>query len=327
MAEPPVRSAPPLHWSARDAQLASDSRKKRRLPMSLAHAADLLLATIALAYACASAAYFARLVGRSGGIASIGKPLLVVAASLHLGHFFLVATVVRACPVQGIHEATSFTGAAAAWLFLGASTFRRGPDTRLEVVGAFIAPFALAAVLAARFIGLGDPPAQVRSAILPIHVTAVLLAVALFTVASALAATYLLQEKQLKQKKIGGLLQRLPPLDVLDRASHRFLLAGFPLLTIGIVTGLVWIGRVGSEGSGIRQVLTYAAWFLFAGVLFMRSAGGWRGRRAAWGTLLGFGCAVLVFLVYLARPGQARPQPGARSVIEPAGVIAPGAQG
>lgn len=297
--------------------------------MTLAHAADLLLATIALAYACASAAYFARLVGRSGGVASLGKPLLAVAASLHLGHFFLVATVVRACPVQGIHQATSFTGAAAAWLFLGASTFRRNSDTRrsLEVVGAFIAPFALAAVLAARFIGLGEPPAQVRSAILPLHVTTVLLAVALFTVASALAATYLLQEKQLKQKKIGGLLQRLPPLDVLDRASHRFLLAGFPLLTIGIVTGLVWIGRVGSEGSGVRQVLTYAAWFLFAGVLFMRSAGGWRGRRAAWGTLLGFGCAVLVFLVYLARSTQVHPQPGARSVIEPAGVIAPGAHG
>ena len=297
--------------------------------MTLAHAADLLLAAVAAAYAFASAAYFARLTGRSSGVVSLAKPLLAVGATLHVTHFVLVATVERACPVQGIHSATSITGAAAAWLFLGAQALRRNAEARrsLEVVGAFIAPAALGAALASRFIGLGEPPAHVRSAILPLHVTTVLLAVAFFTVASALAATYLLQEKQLKQKKIGGLLQRLPPLDVLDRISHRFLLAGFPLLTIGIVTGLVWVGKVGSGGNGVRQVLTYAAWLMFAGVLFMRSAGGWRGRRAAWGTLLGFGCAVLVFLVYLARSGQSHPQPGARSLVEPAGIVAPGAKG
>jgi ABC-type uncharacterized transport system permease subunit len=223
------------------------------------------------------------------------------------------------------------TGAAAAWLFLAVSTVRRNAETRrsLEVIGAFIAPFSLATVLAARFIGAGEPAPRVRSAILPLHVTTVLLASAFFTVASAVAATYLLQEKQLKQKKMGGLLQRLPPLDVLDRISHRFLLAGFPLLTIGIVTGLVWIGRVGTDDvRWLRQILTYAAWLLFAGVLFMRSAGGWRGRRAAWGTLLGFGCAVLVFLVYLARAGQApHPQPGARSLIAPVNETTPGAVG
>jgi ABC-type uncharacterized transport system permease subunit len=136
-------------------------------------------------------------------------------------------------------------------------------------------------------------------------VTAILLASALFAIASALAATYLLQEKQLKQKRALGLLQRLPPLDVLDRASHKFLLAGFPLLTLGIVTGLVWIGKIGSEAGLLRQVLAYAAWVLFAIVLLMRSAGGWRGRRAAWGTILGFACAVLVFLVYLVRNAHA----------------------
>ena len=54
----------------------------------------------------------------------------------------------------------------------------------------------------------------------------------------------------------------------------------------------------------IRQVLAYAAWVLFAGVLLMRSTGNWRGRRAAWGTILGFGCAFLVYLVYLVRNVQ-----------------------
>jgi ABC-type uncharacterized transport system permease subunit len=174
---------------------------------------------------------------------------------------------------------------------------------KLEVVGAFVAPQALAAILAARFIGSPDDATTgVRTAILPLHVTSIMVASALFAVASALAATYLLQEKQLKKKKTAGLLQRLPALDVLDRASHRFLLAGFPLLTIGILTGLLWIGHANtSKMAMVRNVLAYTAWILFALVLLMRSAGGWRGRRAAWGTLAGFGCALVVYVFYLVR--------------------------
>ncbi|GAC1352355.1 MAG: hypothetical protein NVS3B20_07680 [Polyangiales bacterium] len=259
-------------------------------------AADLVLASAAVTYALASALYFMQLAGKET-LVRAAKPLLGLSALLHFAHFFLISFVQRACPVEGIHQATSLTALVAAGLFLLISRF-----WRVEVVGAFIAPVALAALLAARFIGAPDPAPKVGNTILPIHVTAILLASALFAIASALAATYLLQEKQLKRKRSVGLLQRLPPLDVLDRASYRFLLAGFPLLTIGILTGLLWIGKIQTgEIALLRQVLSFAAWLVFAMVLLMRSAGGWRGRRAAWGTILGFGCAVLVFLVYLVR--------------------------
>lgn len=263
--------------------------------MDLARASDLLLAATASSYAVASGVFFMQLAGKGTGRGA--KLLLGVGTVLHAGHFFLISSVQRACPVEGIHQATSLMALLAAVIFLLASRF-----FKVDVIGAFIAPVALAALLAARFVGAPDPIPPVRNAVLPLHVTAILLASALFAVASALAVTYLLQEKRLKKKRAVGLLQKLPPLDVLDRASYRFLLAGFPLLTLGILTGLLWIGKIRSgELALLRQVLTYAAWLLFAAVLLMRSAGGWRGRRAAWGTILGFGCAVLVFLVYLVR--------------------------
>ena len=260
-------------------------------------ATDLVLAATAACYAIASGLYFTQLAGRAPRGVRYAKIVLGLAVLLHFGHFLLISMVEKACPVEGIHQATSLMALSAAGIFLLISGFYR-----VDVIGAFIAPVSLSALLAARFVGGPDPTPPVRSAVLPLHVTAILLASALFAIASALAATYLLQERQLKQKSTGGLLQRLPPLDVLDAASHKFLLAGFPLLTLGIVTGLLWIGRIHENDAGLlRQVLAYMAWVLFAAVLLMRAAGGWRGRRAAWGTILGFGCAVLVFLVYLVR--------------------------
>ena len=40
---------------------------------------------------------------------------------------------------------------------------------------------------------------------------------------------------------------------------------------------------------------------LIGGVLLLRAAAGWRGRRAAFGTILGFGLTVLVLVIYLMR--------------------------
>lgn len=265
--------------------------------MSLTLVADLLLVVTAIAYAVASGLYFSQLAGREAGT-RFARPILGVAAVLHLGHFFVSNANAKVCPINGVNVATSLMALIAVAIFFVVSRVKK-----LEVVGAFVAPQALAAVLASRLVGNAEATTQgVRNAVLPLHITTILLGTALFAVASALAATYLLQEKQLKKKKIGGLLQRLPALDVLDRASHRFLLAGFPLLTIGILTGLLWVNQVSSTKIAVvRQVLAYTSWILFALVLLMRSAGGWRGRRAAWGTIAGAICAFLVYVVYLVR--------------------------
>ena len=92
----------------------------------------------------------------------------------------------------------------------------------------------------------------------------------------------------------------MPPLDSLDRAEHRFLLAGFPFLTLGVLTGTLWAGHVDTAHFAdiARVVFGYVTWGLAALVLFLRSAAGWRGRRAAYGTIAGFAFAVLVLISY-----------------------------
>lgn len=266
--------------------------------MSPAFAADLVLIAAATLYAVATVLYLAQLIGRPG---RGGRIAMIAATLLHGLHFIVVSMIARACPVTGIHTATSLMALTTSVGFLFVA---RRP--RVEVVGAFVAPLALMAVLAARFVGASgrgiEVTKTVHGVVLPLHVTSIMVASALFAVASAISATYLVQERQLKAKRSIALLSRLPSLDTLDRLSARFLVAGFPLLTLGVATGLLWIGSAKAGSSQLfRQGVGLLAWLQLAAVLFMRGAAGWRGRRAAWGTIAGFLCAMFVFALYLLR--------------------------
>jgi ABC-type uncharacterized transport system permease subunit len=265
--------------------------------------ADLLFGATAAVYLAACVLFVAFLLGRAEQAASWAPRLVAVGVPLHASQIVVSSLVLHVCPVEGIHFAMSVVSmlAAAAYVAVRARF-------RIDVVGAFVAPLALTFLLASRFVGVGQGGApRLRSAILPFHVAANLLGVALFTMAFAAAVAYLLKERRLKQKKLEGIFERLPPLDALDRAEHRFLVAGFPLLTVGVLTGTLWAREVEAGGAQeiARAAFAYASWGLFGLVLLLRAAAGWRGRRAAYGTIAGFGFTVLVLLLYLVRGAAA----------------------
>lgn len=259
--------------------------------------ADALFIATALTYLAACTLFVAYLAGRADWTLRQAPRLVGLGAALHATHIVVASLVWRVCPVEGIHFAMSVVSMLACVAYLSMRT-----RFRIDVVGAFVAPIALTFLLASHFAPT-EPSQRVKSAILPFHIASNLFGVALFTLAFAAAVAYLVQEHRLKQKKLIGAFQRMPPLDALDRAEHRFLLAGFPLLTIGILTGTIWARHVeaGSASEVARAAFSYVSWLLFAAVLLLRAAAGWRGRRAAYGTIAGFGFAVLVLLIYLLR--------------------------
>ncbi len=268
-----------------------------------------LFALTATAYFVACVLFVAYLSGRvkSAGSLKWAARLVGAGALMHTAHIIVTSLVLHICPIRGMHFAMSVVSVLACVVYLVIRL--RYP---IDVLGAFFAPVALTFLLASQVIGTTDasgPAEGMKSAILPIHVTVNLLGEALFLLAFAAAVAYLVQENQLRHKKLGGIMQRLPPLDALDRAEHRFLLAGFPLLTIGILTGTLWARRV-EAGSAVdvwRAAFGYATWVLFAVVLLLRAGAGWRGRRAAYGTIAGFGFAVVVLVIYLVRSLSAPP--------------------
>ena len=275
------------------------------VPVTPGLAFALFLATAA-AYLVASVLFIGYLVGVPTGASwnRLAPRLLGVGAALHAAHIVVASLVAHVCPVEGIHFAMSVASLFACVVYLAFRT-----RWRIDVVGAFVAPLALTSLLASRFVGGGDvaPSPAVKSALLPLHVAINMLGVALFCLASGAAITYLVQEKQLKKKRLEGVFQRLPPLDSLDRAEHRLLLTSFPLLTIGIVTGSLWTKKIeiGGAFALLHAAFGYSAWLICAGVLLLRAGAGWRGRRAAYGTIAGFGFTVILLLLYLLRPTSA----------------------
>jgi ABC-type uncharacterized transport system permease subunit len=91
---------------------------------------------------------------------------------------------------------------------------------------------------------------------------------------------------------------------VLENIEQRLLLAGFPLLTFGIISGAAFSRSIlgGSELALLRVGLAAAGWIMLAAVLVLRRVAGWSGRRAAWGTIAGAACVLLVVVVYALGP-------------------------
>jgi len=133
---------------------------------------------------------------------------------------------------------------------------------------------------------------------LVLHVGLVLVAFAGFTLAAALSAFYLWQERRLKRRAVTILRRPAPSLATLDRLASRTVLVSLPALTLGLAVGLI---RLLNDGERVDAVIaaTAVTWVVWAAYLVLRSTRGWTGRRAAYLALAGF---ALVIVVRLALP-------------------------
>src|SRR5262249_30806021 len=108
-----------------------------------------------------------------------------------------------------------------------------------------------------------------------------------------------------KKRRVGAAFRRGPALETLDALNRRCILLGFPMFTVAMVTGALWVMRLPDGGIhqllAARYLLSTVAWALFAVLVVARVAAGWRGRRAALVTIAGFGAALCVCAIYYLR--------------------------
>lgn len=259
-----------------------------------------LFVATTLLYALATVLYLFRLAGGIKGFERATHGALGVAVLSHGAFLVSEAMASRRDPFDDLHGTLSVLSLGIAIAFLLA-TLRY----RIAVLGAFVTPVTLLFLLASGLAHQVAPvPSELRAAMLPVHVGVIVFGMIAFTIAFGASTAYMLQERKLRRKELGGVFRRLPPLDVLDTLSYRALTLGFPLFTVGIVVGALWIARAadGSVGFGVAQVIGLVTWFVFASVIALRVLAGWRGRRAAYGTVLGFLCAVVVLAIYVFQP-------------------------
>jgi cytochrome c-type biogenesis protein CcsB len=147
---------------------------------------------------------------------------------------------------------------------------------------------------------------------LAIHVTAMTLATGVFFVAAVIGVTYLFVDRHARRVAAGrpagadGILRRLPAPEALDRLAYRTVVFGFPIWTFGVMAGAIWADKAwGSYWSwDPTETWAFITWVVYACFLHARATAGWRGRRAAYIQLVGFGCVLFnVLVVSLVIPG------------------------
>jgi len=128
-----------------------------------------------------------------------------------------------------------------------------------------------------------------------LHISSSILAYAMLTLAAIQAAVLSLQDHQLKQRHTRGIIQILPPLQLMESMLFELLWIGLGLLTISIVSGAIFIDEIFAQSLVHKTVLTIAAWLLFSTLLWGHYQLGWRSKTAVRFTLAGFVMLMLAF--------------------------------
>jgi ABC-type uncharacterized transport system permease subunit len=253
--------------------------------------AELLFWPALFAYGEAAVAYFGetRYPGRAGRLATWG---------VRIGWLVQTALLaVQAARADGFPWST-WAGSLNlfVWLVVGAYLIW-GCRPRYRLLGLTVLPLAVVLFVLARVgggTGIGGR-SHYSNLFLVLHVGLVLAAFAGFTLAAALSALYLWQERRLKRRESSILRLSVPPLTKLDQVAARTILVALPALTLGVGVGIARLEDRG-ESFDALMVVTLLAWVVYAAYLLLRQVAGWRGRRAAYLVLAGFALVVVVRL-------------------------------
>lgn len=262
------------------------------------HALPLILYVVALV------AYAIHFGSRSPAAGRAATTLLGTGALAHTFVIGMQTVEVGHVPFAGTSQAIStFVWLLAlAYLYTETSTEERG-------MGVFVLPIIVVLQLLP---SLGEPGVEPRSPLFEsplfwLHVSSLLFAYASFGLAAVIGVTYVLQFKELKAKHLGYFYTRLPSLQTLDVMNSRAVFIGWALMTVGIVVGAAWIAQaqiVAPADSRVQAMhltdpkifIAVITWGLYTFQLIARRAIGWRGRRSAYLSALGFATVLLNFV-------------------------------
>jgi len=254
-----------------------------------------LLGASLVAYFIASVLYLANLHIKKRPFAAYGTAAAVIGFSLQT--LRLVMQVMdRVTPFANASEAIFFLSWAIAAIYLVIIIW-----FRLMAVGALAMPLALITLaLVYRFPAVGEPLSG--DAWINVHIVAIITSFAIFVQAFCCAVFYLVQNKLLKSKKFKGMFRKLPPLETIDSLAYHLAAVGFPMLTLGIVTGIVGVELSSiraAHDSDIKLTASGITWAVYAVYLMAHGSIGLRGKRA--NAILIIGAALIALTAALHR--------------------------
>lgn len=222
----------------------------------------------------------------------LGSLFAVLAAGTLV--LMLVARTIatREPPYSNMFEYLTAFGAG---VVIAAIIFERRTGQR--AISVFAMPFALALFLTAEIAFSSEiaplVPALQNKRLLGIHVAAMVTSYSILALSGVLAIAYLVQGE-------GNRFARLPRADVLQDLTYKTVVAGFPILGLGIALGAYWGNIAWGRywGWDPKETTALVSWLLLAGYLHAHSLRRWRGARAAWLVVLALGSIIFnIFVV------------------------------
>ncbi|MFM9142357.1 MAG: c-type cytochrome biogenesis protein CcsB [Actinomycetota bacterium] len=139
-----------------------------------------------------------------------------------------------------------------------------------------------------------------QSTWLVVHVAAAIFSGGLFLLSNTVASAYLWLDRMERRGGRSEFAKRLPSLEVLDQLSYRLVAFVFPLWTFAIIAGAIWAEAAWGRywGWDPKETWSFITWILYAAYLHARVTAGWKGRKAAWLSLIA-GSSYLFNYVYI----------------------------
>ncbi len=176
--------------------------------------------------------------------------------------------------------------------------------TKIKAVGLYVMPVVLV-LLTVALVEYNPPTGlapALRSDIVIVHVSVMLVAIGCLYVAGGAAIIYLIEETLLRRRKTGGVLGRLPSLAALDRLIYHATLLGLPFLTMGMAAGVIRAEtfKVPHWPTDPMVLLSAATWCVYITLIGGRVRGDWSGRAVSW--LAVTGLVLLLVIRFAAVP-------------------------
>jgi ABC-type uncharacterized transport system permease subunit len=212
----------------------------------------------------------------------------LAAVLLHGGYHLWVAWGSAGGPDMHFFAALSLVA-----LGMAAMTSLVGAQGRMAAVG--VVAFPLAALLLFSYHFNGHVAAPALDWRLQLHAWLALLAYATLAIAALLAVMLWAQERALRRREFHAWLRALPPLTELEDLLFRTIAVGFALLTITLLTGILFVENFFAQHLAHKTVLSILSWLAFGALLLGRWRYGWRGGKAVGWTLAAMTLLVLAF--------------------------------
>jgi ABC-type uncharacterized transport system permease subunit len=128
------------------------------------------------------------------------------------------------------------------------------------------------------------------------HIMTSIAAYSLLSIAAVQAILLTIQDRHLRNKRPGGFIRALPPLQTMEDLLFQMIGFGFVLQSLSLISGFVFLENMFAQHLVHKTVLSLIAWCVFATLLWGRWKFGWRGKTAIRWTLSGFGLLALAYI-------------------------------